>query len=254
TPEATVGIRGTIVSLRMSNGVTTVYVENTLRRVYVNGINVPGGNKITIPSDPLRFEPIRPQDRQDLGRDLAMRGRASEGSPTFFASSGLGLTPPPDTPLADIGLEKQRLGENMFSERSGKFEASGWGSATNGYDYDVSFGGIVNLDTGAISNGYFIIDSSSPADGEIVANMINGTGSAGPSSFDMYASGLNTGTNSVLPQGNMVYARAYGVIDLRAASDGDAFKAGYSVSASSGGNPIHESPSANLDGIFNTIP
>ncbi|MDR1125275.1 MAG: FecR family protein, partial [Deltaproteobacteria bacterium] len=67
TPEATIGIRGTILSLRAGDGTTTVYVENTTRAVYVNNINVPGGQKITIPADPIRPEPILPQDRRNLG-------------------------------------------------------------------------------------------------------------------------------------------------------------------------------------------
>ncbi|MDR0828398.1 MAG: FecR family protein [Desulfovibrio sp.] len=74
TPEATVGIRGTILSVRSLNGFTTVYVENTLRQVYVNNINVPNLNKITVPGTPLRPEPLMPQDRREIGRGLAFLG------------------------------------------------------------------------------------------------------------------------------------------------------------------------------------
>jgi hypothetical protein len=42
--------------------------------VFVNDINVPGGNKITVPDSSAHPEPISPQDRRNLGRDLAFRG------------------------------------------------------------------------------------------------------------------------------------------------------------------------------------
>ena len=74
TPEATVGIRGTIVSLRRQGNSTTAYVENTLRRVLVNGANVPSGNKWIHSGGSSRQERISPEDRRALGRDLAFRG------------------------------------------------------------------------------------------------------------------------------------------------------------------------------------
>ena len=116
TPEATVGIRGTIVSVRRGKGVTTVYVENTLRQVYVNNIKVPSGSKITIPGDPGRPEPILPQDRRDLGLDLALLGgRGVAAAAPEPGGERLSSTEqitvgrlenllPPDTPLKDIAL------------------------------------------------------------------------------------------------------------------------------------------------------
>ncbi|MCL1915529.1 MAG: FecR family protein [Desulfovibrionaceae bacterium] len=174
TPEASVGIRGTIVSLRTGGGVTTVYVENTLRQVYVNGINVPSGSKITIPSDPLRLEPIRPQDRRDLGRDLALLGGSGVaaaapepggGKPSAFLASGPGLLPP-DTPLADIGQEKQRLGDNLLAtgNNTGIARVSGdlftapasdllTGTGATSLAYGV-FGFDVDLGSGAITDAF----------------------------------------------------------------------------------------------------
>jgi hypothetical protein len=61
--------------MRSGNGSTSVYVENTLRQVYVNGTNVPQLNKITItPGQPPRIAPIAPQDRREIGRGLAFLG------------------------------------------------------------------------------------------------------------------------------------------------------------------------------------
>ncbi|MCL1890372.1 MAG: FecR family protein [Desulfovibrionaceae bacterium] len=173
TPEATVGIRGTIVSLRAGGGVTAVYVENTLRRVYVNGINVPSGSKITIPSDPVRLEPIRPQDRRDLGRDLALLGGAGVaaaapepggGKPSAFLASVPGLAL--DTPLADIGQEKQRLGDNLLAtgNNTGIARVSGdlftdpasdllVGTGVTSLAYGV-FGFDVDLGSGAITDAF----------------------------------------------------------------------------------------------------
>ncbi|MDR1396449.1 MAG: FecR family protein [Desulfarculales bacterium] len=76
TPEATVGIRGTVITLRSANGRSTVFVENTMRQVVVNGVNVPTGNKIVIaPGFPPAVQPIAPQDRREIGRDLAAAGQ-----------------------------------------------------------------------------------------------------------------------------------------------------------------------------------
>jgi|GEM_PF-3161410 len=78
-PKATVGIRGTIVSIRAERGaeksITTVYVENTLRQVLVNGVVIPSGSKVVLYEDVMEKEElITPQDRRQLGRDLAFYG------------------------------------------------------------------------------------------------------------------------------------------------------------------------------------
>jgi hypothetical protein len=178
TPEGNIGIRGTIISVRTGNGVTTVYVENTTREVYVNNINVPGGQKITIPSDPVRPEPIQPQDRRNLGRDLAFRGgtgvaaaapepiqagsRPEEqlrGTTHLTAKADL---IPPDSPLTDVSLGTQSLGDSltMSNSMAGTAFVKGslmtsypyspvWGSGTTGFS-DFFFE--VNLGSGSVSN------------------------------------------------------------------------------------------------------
>jgi len=128
TPEAVISIRGTIVSLRTGGGYTTVYVENTLRRVYVNDIYVPSGSKITLPGNPPVPEPITPEDRRQLGRDLAFRGgmgiAAAAPEPDDLQRSSAELFPsgqsrnlmPDDTYLTDIAMNVQREGDNLLDE------------------------------------------------------------------------------------------------------------------------------------------
>jgi hypothetical protein len=173
TPEGTIGIRGTIISLRSDNGVTTVYVENTTREVYANSINVPGGQKITFPGDSVRPEPITPQDRRDLGRDLAFRGgsgvaaaapeplsaggTAEEQLPASLARTEVEKDNliPPDSPLGEVALATQNLGDALTPPlpptpagtaivQGSLNSVYGWGPATFTFDVDLSSGLISN--------------------------------------------------------------------------------------------------------------
>jgi hypothetical protein len=164
TPEAHVGIRGTIVSLRSANGVTTVYVENTTREVYVNDVNVPGGQKITLPDDPPRIEPILPEDRRELGRDFAFLGGAGAAAaapepgmverrpsetPLAFVSADEGSAPP-DTPLKTLPLTGDLLASAPWLLPSGYVAGmlSSGGFGTSSY---ADFAFTVDLGSGAIS-------------------------------------------------------------------------------------------------------
>jgi len=127
SPEATVGIRGTIVTLHVDEGVSKVYVENTLRQVYVNNVNVPSGHKIVLPGASPRPEPIKPEDRRQIGRELAFRGgqgsaaAAREAGVTgdlrrsaeSFASAAGGGVPARDAGLKDSALVTQKLGDTL---------------------------------------------------------------------------------------------------------------------------------------------
>jgi len=205
TPEATVGIRGTIISLRTGKGVTTVYVENTLRQVYVNNIRVPSGHKITLPGDAARAEPIQPQDRRDLGRDLALLGgtgvaaaapeAGTDGarrSPTEqLTSASPGNFLPPDTLLKTTAFGTQSLGDALASAPViapppiGSLNGTVSGSLTSSLHSGIngSFGFNVNLSTGAISNG--TVNFNAP---DWLVNMSGGTGSANHSGFTMTTS------------------------------------------------------------------
>jgi hypothetical protein len=233
TPEAWVGIRGTIVSLRTSKGRTTVYVENTLRQVYVNNVHVPAGNKITLPGDPLRPEPIHPDDRRQLGRDLAFRGGAGVAAaapepapaparrPTeenFVAESPL----PSDLTLRDSALATPALGDRMHLSPgtsltgtvSGTLTASTVGSTLLG---SPTFNFTVNLGSGAISGGtlsyqatfglssVFLSGGSisvpvSPGD-PLSVNLTGGTGTATSAWFMMnsFAGGTVAVTTALTP-------------------------------------------------------
>ncbi|MDR1163232.1 MAG: FecR family protein [Candidatus Accumulibacter sp.] len=168
TPEAHVGIRGTIISMRSMNGVTTVYVENTTREVYVNDIRVPGGQKITLPDDPLRTEPIQPEDRRELGRDLAFLGgrgvaaaapelemvvRIPTDPPLAYVNADSG-TASPDTPLKTLPLSpllpggSLAFGPTLGSGYVSGLLTSGWGGASSYADFSFN----VNLGTGAVTN------------------------------------------------------------------------------------------------------
>jgi hypothetical protein len=175
TPEALVGIRGTIISVRTMDGLTTVYVENTTRNVFVNGLDIPSGNKITVPDDPARVEPITPSDRRELGTSLAFRGGAGVAAaapepspdtetheePLLFGTSGSLV--PPDSPLGDIALANQGLGDLLVASAGG---GSGGGLIAR-YEINnvtifspafsmLSFGFSVNLGTATIFDGIIV--------------------------------------------------------------------------------------------------
>ena len=106
TPEATVGIRGTIITTSSKDGSTTVWVENTTRHVFVNNIDVLSGQKITISSLPPQVQPITPQDRTFVEDELAtLQPRESApGTPT---------PPSPVTALPEMPLTTQTEGDNL---------------------------------------------------------------------------------------------------------------------------------------------
>jgi hypothetical protein len=167
TPEGTIGIRGTILSVRAEDGVTTVYVENTTRAVFVNSIRVPGGEKITLPSDPLRPEPITPQDRRDLGRDLAFRGgngvAAAAPEPDMLTETPDGPPPSlvtegdlilPGTALGDIALNTSLPSSALTGSAPATANYVLTSATLAGYFTGLNLGFTVDLGSGAITNGY----------------------------------------------------------------------------------------------------
>jgi hypothetical protein len=83
-PEAVVGIRGTIISVRAEKEMTTVYVEKSAGEVLANHVEVPSGSKISfaiygdtgpferrhLAEETIEPEPITPEDRQAISREL----------------------------------------------------------------------------------------------------------------------------------------------------------------------------------------
>jgi hypothetical protein len=244
TPEGTIGIRGTILSLRTDNGTTTVYVENTTRAVYVNNINVPGGQKITIPGDPVRPEPILPQDRRNLGRELAFRGGTgvAAAAPEPFEdgfTAETRLLPgapnrlvPADTSLADIAPGAPDLGASLMAGGGGGGGGGGLMASIDGnlfgtYTIMYYFYFDVNLATGDIT-GAILNGSGYTTDvlgyNSLDVSLSGGTGSATASYFM-----VNTGfTGTVLWGGspitpNVVISGANTLTDFNADPSGTVY-------------------------------
>lgn len=112
TPDATVGIRGTIFAVQVGNGVTTVFVTNTTKQVFVNGIQVPTGFKITLPQGGVA--PMTPADRNQISGSVASReaapASAAQIAPPPPAVAGTALAP---TVTAQTPLAAQGIGESM---------------------------------------------------------------------------------------------------------------------------------------------
>jgi len=102
TPDATVGIRGTIFAVRVGNGTTTVFVTNTTKQVFVNGVLIPSGFKIVLPQGTIA--PITSDDNDLIASSTSARtAQASPVNlslPTYPAESGSF----PPTALAQIPL------------------------------------------------------------------------------------------------------------------------------------------------------
>lgn len=115
TPEANIGIRGTIITILSRNGFTTVWVENTTRQVFVNNTEVPSGQKITVPSVPPLIEIINPQDREFIRDNTATQGARDSGQPQSSPGGPTGAQAwnHPPTSLADIPLNSQTQGDNL---------------------------------------------------------------------------------------------------------------------------------------------
>jgi hypothetical protein len=237
TPEVAISIRGTIISVRTGNGTTTVYVENTTRAVYVNNINVPGGQKIIIPGDPVRPEPILPQDRRNLGRDLAFRGGTgvAAAAPEPYQSGGRpegqlrgGTTHlvaeadliPPDTSLNDISLGTQSLGDSLLAgggtAGGGTATVKGSLASTGGFGPLAygDFGFQIDLGSGAINNAQMFGGTVAGTAGQTSGNHFAVSGGSG--TFVSGGSTLINGFTGTLYSGGTISGFAFSV----AATDG----------------------------------
>lgn len=253
SPEATVGIRGTIISMLSANGRTTVYVENTTKQVYVNGVLVPAGQKITVPGDPLRPEPLLPQDRRDLGRALAFLGgpgtaaaapepsRQAEASAPTTLLAGNAL-PTPGTALGALPLATELAGSqlNLPTAIGG---ASVSGLLATSYTGPGSFSGTfafsVDLNSGAISGGTMSGSGLVSSIDTLTANFTGGTGTANASGFSVSNFG-GTGTfGSValpLSPGTSTASSITGSSNLLTAPSGTSVPVNYAISGYDAGN------------------
>ena len=146
TPDATVGIRGSVVAVEAGNAGTTVYVVSTSKQVFVNGIQVMPGFKITLPQGAI--SPIMPTDINHINGSVAANSPAAGGGvqPVLAgpATGGGVITP---TTLAQTQFGSQSLGDGF--RQLGTANVSGT-LVSN----DIgSFSFQVNLASGAVSNG-----------------------------------------------------------------------------------------------------
>ena len=146
TPDATVGIRGTIFAVRVGNGTTTVFVTNTTKQVFVNGVLVPTGFKITLPQGTLT--PMTPADYNQVSGSVAVNSPASSATAQLAPPSPVVGNPVTPTTLAQTPIVSQALGEGF--RQTGNANVSG--SLTNEV-YTGSFSFLVNLASGSVSNG-----------------------------------------------------------------------------------------------------
>ena len=159
TPEATVGIRGTVLTVSSEQGSTTVFVENTLRKeVYVNNTQVQQGDKaiVSSPGEAPYIQPITSQDQQQIDEG------SSVGSSTAAENPDLSTLPAssagPNTDLADVNLPQQNLGDNMDSNMGNSIIATVSGSLNSSImtGFTGSFAFTANLDSGVISSGSMV--------------------------------------------------------------------------------------------------
>ena len=106
TPEANIGIRGTIFTAQSKDDHTTVWVENTTKTVSVNGIDVPAGQKITVPGTPAQLLPITNEDREYILDETTLH--AARGGHWIVERR----VPPTD--LVDVPLVSQTMGDSLY--------------------------------------------------------------------------------------------------------------------------------------------
>jgi hypothetical protein len=263
TPEAHVGIRGTIISLRTANGVTTVYVENTTREVYVNDVRIPGGEKITLPGDPLRHEPIQPEDRRGLGRDLAFLGgrgvaaaapepgmteRLPAETPLAYVSADGGAAPP-DTPLKNLTLGTDLAGSSLGPLTGFVSGSLASLDTLHSGDFIGNFSFEINLSSGAITNATLsgsasiAFDTQTSTTGALIVNFVGGTGSVDVvyGTYDIHnftESGVNLFNGSPLDPTTAAQSYMKGLADPRTIPNGGTVPANYGIDYGSG--PYYE--------------
>ncbi len=146
TPDATVGIRGTIFAVRVGNGTTTVFVTNTTKQVFVNGVLVPTGFKISLPQGTPT--PMTPADHNLVSGSVAANSPASGGTAQLAPPSTVVGNPVTPTMLAQTPIVAQALGEGF--RQTGNANVSGT-LTSDGATGSFSF--LVNLASGGVSNG-----------------------------------------------------------------------------------------------------
>ena len=204
TPDATVGIRGTIFAVRVGNGTTTVFVTNTTKQVFVNGVLVPSGFKIILPQGTL--VPMTPSDTALLDANVATRG-PSAGETTSVALQPPSLGPLPVSSLAQVPLATQRAAGTVSAPITAPIVAAPVAPSQmimpvieNAYvtgsllSRDVgengSFSFNVNLGNGAVSSGTMRATT-------LESTLTGGSGSISGSALNVSGFRANTYTGSM---------------------------------------------------------
>ncbi|MDR2198277.1 MAG: FecR family protein [Deltaproteobacteria bacterium] len=185
-PEAVVGIRGTIITVRAEHERTTVYVENTTRNVYANNVDVPSGNKISFPSGTQLPEPITQEDRREISKDLAFLG--GEGSAAAAPEPASEETRTADAGSSDSGEDSSDSGDGSSESGSSTSES---GSSSSGSGDSSSGSGGSSSGSGGSSSG-----SGSASSGSGSASSGSGSSSAGSGSSSSGSGSASSGSGS----------------------------------------------------------
>jgi hypothetical protein len=248
TPEATVGIRGSILTVERRKDRTRLFCENTNRQVFINAVNVPGGHTAIVsrPGDRPVIVPIQPDDRRMIGRELAFAGGAAAAASA--PEPGRGEIPPDDVPQSQEGpalaqaepavepplvsLPLQDMTARDIASPAKPLAAEISGMAGGG----GSFGFNLNLQNGDLSNGRLNIPMP-PIGYGFSADLSGGGGSATASGWNIsgmsgtYVEGYpGWSTFSGSATGSM-----FGGQDLLSLPSGGTVTGNFTVTATSGG-------------------
>ena len=178
TPETTIGIRGTIFAVQRDQGKasTSVFVLNTARQVFVNGMSVPGEHKLTLPGG--RIMPMTPADIRQVNMAAAIRPRASvaANSPAQPTQSTLSVLDRADIPMPQTALNSSALlGQESNSALGGSvIGASSFSGNVSGTLSGTNSGGPGGQVSGVTGQFSFHADLGS---GRISSGNMSGTGS-----------------------------------------------------------------------------
>lgn len=205
TPDATIGIRGTIFIVEVSGGQTVVSVINTANHVDVNGTRVPPMHKIVMPLGTV--SPMTPAEITRAETTVAARSEtadSTEGTSTALAAVGQGDILP-NTPLVAETLVTQLQGDQVMTIGT----AMVTGTLTNDgslSDYSGTFSFGVNLDSGAVSNATMSASGTDSSLNTFSYTAGGGVGSIAGSVLDIQGfegSGQKNGNTARATEGSM---------------------------------------------------
>ncbi len=111
TPDATIAIRGTILAIHSTDGKTSVFVENTLKQVFVNDILVPSGFKLHLsPGGNAAPEQMTDKDREQI--DAASTIASNGGNAANTTTTAANTQPAGQNTLGNSPLAIQAAADN----------------------------------------------------------------------------------------------------------------------------------------------